>query len=301
MSEKKPGSYDFKGFFTRPSNNTLDEYVEKVRLSLEKNLDREFTTEQALQHISIFESWNRAAYKTSLPKKPKKCSQINAPVSAFGLDKIAEDNHSIKNLREWGWYWERIKDGRVMASAADFYQGINALRFGYKLGDVKTKNEAINLMINLKKDLKKEGILLSTRVEFKVPKKNNLTTYYAQMTHRYNCIYKKEIKTLNTLTPSIKKPKNNISELGKDIFGREYLQKLFNMHDSIQELVLNLNYTTGITEDKLYIVLPLPEEQKKNPHRVIRLKISNNNFYIWHSKLDTEGYSRGFKSIYEKH
>lgn len=296
MAEKKPGYYDFKGVLARPSEENLEAYIEKVRLSMCENLGRDITRQEAVHHISIFESWHRAEYKSSLKKqKPREQAVCHGPINEFGLDMDAANNRSLHNLREWCFKWERIKDGRVMASASDFYAGISMVKHGYKFGDRRIKKRAVTLMDSLKRDMKDEGIILSTRVDFGVSKKQKFTTT-STITHRYNCQYKQEIETFKAITPAMKKPSTTLGEFCNDKFGLEYFQKLFNMHDPIQEIELNFNYTTGITSDNLYMVLPLPEEQKKNPHRVIRLFISGNKFYIFHSELNKLGYSRGFKA-----
>ncbi|MBU4351498.1 MAG: hypothetical protein KKA65_01670 [Nanoarchaeota archaeon] len=299
MADKKDPSFtDFNNFFARPSDDSLDEYVETVRLSMCENLEREVTKQEAKNLIKIVYSINKA-YSSSLPKEsPKECNKSKSD-RLFSLDEIAADSDAKLNLRDWCFYWERIKDGRVMASAADFYRGIKELRDAYKFGSRFVSKKAEEVMVNLKKDLRDPGIILGTRLDFIVSKKNqNHTTLYAQIIHRYNCQYKKEITTFHTLIPKKEEVITNLEKFASDFTGLVFLQKLLNTHDSIREIELNFNYITGIPSDNLNILIPNETEQRIKPNRTFILKILKHRFFIRISELDKTGSSRGFQSIY---
>lgn len=282
-----PGVYDFRNM---PKMHADESLVERVRLSMCKNLRREITEQEARNYLKICGAFASAS-RSKPSAKPSKESKPGKRL--FSLDEMAADNGAIKLFTDWVPWWGCIQDGRIMASAADVYTGVKEMISAYKSG----ASSASDLMSSLKKDMRlEEGLIVDTEVNYLGPKPNNCQT--SIITHRGNCQYRKEAEKLTVFEPKYASPIENVIEFGNK-GGTEFLQALFCTRDKPKEISKSLGFVTGVTTDKIYISVPSEDSRKTDPHRIAGLSISLGALFIYvtiepNNLGEARGRSRGF-------
>ncbi len=287
----RPGSFNFEGFMQRPEDDNL---VKKVQESMQESLGREVSSREAQNHIRICDSIAKARNQVA-PSNPKTVRGYRNRL--FRLDEVSAEGGNRKTLRDWCFYWDKVTDFRVMASAGDFYLGCMELIDACASDNKEIVDRGAYAIDNLIQDLHgKSGMILSSRLDFQVPRKmqQNALGIDVEITHHYNCKYKNQTTRINSVMPLGSTSINNLVDLKHLFMGQEYVQDLFYTHDDLYTIAANLGLVTDTEEANIKINVTKLKDIRDNPHRCLRLVKRNDRLYILNSALDREGMSRGY-------
>ncbi len=281
----KPGVFNFNGFMKRPD----EDLTAKVKESMKQNLKRDISETEAKNYIRIIQSLQTARLSKYKPKK-----KLVYKRKLFRLDDISADSKDCKTLRDWNFYWNEIKDGRIMASAGDIYNALKELQMYKKCDDKERSGLARSILKSLYSDMFNGGLITSTRVDFEILKKK--PSLHANVTNHYGCHYRNEISRKRVFVPYTSL-NVSISDFCNKLKGLDYLQCIFTTEDKAEEIVSNISLAFALPMEKIRIFTGKEERRQKLPHRVIKFMMNKQTLYIATMDLQSQGRSRGYLDI----
>ncbi len=208
------------------------------------------------------------------------------------LDEKLEDNGSNKTPDQWIKYWNRITDGRVMASMGDLYIAFKNLKDRYEKGSATDKSEVKQVLIGLRDDFdwlgKNNWLITSTRLVYN---DNNLN---ARIIQHYKCSNPELVKDNNIGVPVYRGV--SINQVVNDSKGLLYLQTLFNTNDDSETIMHTLEFISGKNRNVILIWTPSVSERKSFSNGTAGLTYHGNGLFRVESYIiNSKGRSRGVK------
>lgn len=171
-----------------------------------------------------------------------------------GDEKLLLDEKSPSWLRknrmpnQWIDYWNKIEDGRVMASAGDLYQAFKLLRKMHEYGTAKQQTQAECYLGNLRKDFiwsgTESGLTCSTRLFY------SQTSLDAKIVHHYRC-RKPELTTETTIEVPVYRD-IPIEKIVGEEKGLAYLQALLDTQDDGETIIQTVEFVSGKNKSNIF-------------------------------------------------
>ncbi len=193
-----------------------------------------------------------------------------------------EEDGALKNQKEWGDYWDKIGDGRVMMSMADLYK-IMARTEEYFLTHSGYGGElAREFKKQLKEDFSK-GLIVDSCLDYG----ENQHIYYTRAEVVHNCvIHESMYRRSRRIQISDKFSSVFLEELCTDSTGKMFLRDFFETMDGTNTIIESFEKVTGVKkENVIFRVLSFPLNnltQISLPSKVgqIFVKEADNSLFI---------------------
>lgn len=159
-----------------------------------------------------------------------------------------EEDGALKNQKEWGDYWDKIGDGRVMMSMADLYKVIAQVSENLFLcHDHITVDQAKLFQENLRKDFS-EGLVVDSCLDYG----ENQNIYYTRAEVVHNCVIHESMyrrsRRINILEKFLSV---SLEELCEDSIGRMFLRDFFETMDGTETIIESFERVTGVKKEKV--------------------------------------------------
>ncbi len=184
------------------------------------------------------------------PRYSGRCCEDSLPARRFSpleleitLSKEAEAGGAVGTPSAWIKYWKKITDGRVMASAGDFYRNFKIIRQMYARGSGDKKAIAEKYVLGLHKDFASIGLYCNTWLFYRF---NSLDALIVQ---HYKCNQPKLIKETKIIVPVY--DELEIAEIAADPIGKRFLQTLFDTDDEPEQIIQTLGFISGKKRSKI--------------------------------------------------
>ncbi len=200
---------------------------------------------------------------------------------------------------QWIDYWNKVEDGRVMASAGDLYQAFKLLRKMHEYGTAKQQTQAECYLDNLRKDFlwsgTEGGLTCSTRLFY------SQTSLDAKIVHHYRC-RKPELTTETTIEVPVYRD-IPIEKIVGEEKGLAYLQALLDTQDDGETIIQTVEFVSGKNKSNIFgwtannTINDTKYTRASHPERAVWLSINADWFYLscYSLPISSNGRVRGVR------
>ena len=157
------------------------------------------------------------------------------------LDETSSGFWEKRTPDKWIDYWNKIKDGRVMASMGDLYKSFKIIRKMYQCGTAEQQTQAQRYLDSLRKDFpweeNKGGLVSSTRLFY------SEKSLDAKIVHGYRC-RRPELTTQTTLEVPVYRG-TSVETIVSEEKGLAYLQAFFDTPDDGEAIIQTVEFVSG--------------------------------------------------------
>ena len=210
------------------------------------------------------------------------------------LDDQPADEGKKKTQNQHIKYWNKIEDGRVMASMGELYVCFQQLKSNYETGTSEIKEKIDLFLADLRDDFDypkfKNWLISSTRLNY------SADDLKAKITQHYNCQNKSLIKETELKIPEYRGTK--IAQVITEPRGLRYLQTLFDTEDSGDEIIEVLEFVSGKKKKEIKVWTAAVKHDKyftrsERSERAAGFGYGDGGFRVDGGSVDVRGRSRG--------
>lgn len=192
---------------------------------------------QCMKQKSLFGIF-RSSGESLIDILERVCRSESTSEHELTLDEKSAENGKKKTADEWIKYWNKIKDGRVMASMGDLYANFKIIRKMRESGTVEGQAKAQSYLNGLREDFIWEsnegGLIANTRLFYSA---NSLD---ARVVQHYKC--KKPELTKERVIEVPVYEGTLIEEVADSGSGLTYLQTILDTEDDAETIIQTLEF-----------------------------------------------------------
>ncbi|MBI4147250.1 hypothetical protein HY494_01215 [Candidatus Woesearchaeota archaeon] len=207
-----------------------------------------------------------------------------------------------RTLEAWLAYWNKIEDGRVMASAGDLYKSFKIIRKMREQGTSEEQAQAQRYLDSLREDFiwggTEGGLVSSTRLFY------SGKSLDARIVHHYRC-RQPELTTENMLEVLVYQ-KTPIEKVASNETGFRCLRALFDTSDDEETIIQTAEFISSKRRENIVIWTAgwsgidergVYQKRAEEPERAVWFNIYTDRFYLdcYYSPICYYGRARGVR------
>ncbi|MEK6853136.1 MAG: hypothetical protein AABX64_00460 [Nanoarchaeota archaeon] len=221
------------------------------------------------------------------------CRSESTSEHELTLDEKSAENGKKKTADEWIKYWNKIKDGRVMASMGDLYANFKIIKKMRESGTAEGQAKAQSYLNGLREDFIWEsnegGLIANTRLFYSA---NSLD---ARVVQHYKC--KKPELTKERVIEVPVYEGTLIEEVADSGSGLTYLQTILDTEDDAEIIIQTLEFIGSKSRSDIFSWTAPTKSEKyytraKMPERAVWLNSGTGRFYLNCSSSPISGIGR---------